>query len=158
MRAPLSLPSPDHYWMGLALQQAHLAAAADEVPVGALLIQDNNLLAAGYNQPIRRCDPTAHAEIVVLRQAAKRVGNYRLPATTLYTTLEPCPMCAGAILHARIRRVVFATADPRSGCGGSLYSLLDDPRFNHRCQVTAHILQPQSAQLLREFFRKRRKN
>ncbi len=146
----------DLQWMQQALVLAKKAAAAGEVPVGAVLVQDQQLLAAGWNQPIGRNDPTAHAEIMALREAARQLQNYRLPDTTLYCTLEPCSMCAGAIILARVKRVVFATADPRTGAAGSVYNLLQTMAFNHRCDITRGILAEQSMQLLQNFFASRR--
>ncbi len=152
-----ALPSPDRYWMGLALEQAELAARADEVPVGAVLVSGaGELLAAAGNSPIACHDPTAHAEVRVLRLAGQRLANYRLPQTTLYVTLEPCPLCAGALVQARVARVVFAAADPRSGCGGSVLNLLDHPAFNHRCRITQGVCEAESRALLQHFFRLKR--
>ncbi len=147
----------DHHWMQHALELARQAETEDEVPVGAVLIESNGeLLAEGWNGPIGASDPTAHAEIRTLRAAAEKVGNYRLPGTTLYVTLEPCPMCAGAIVHARVARVVFGAPDPRTGAAGSVFNLLQSDALNHRAEVTGGVLAEESAQLLREFFRNRR--
>jgi tRNA(adenine34) deaminase len=142
--------------MRRALELARRAAAAGEVPVGAVLVVDDEILGEGWNQPIGACDPTAHAEVVALRAAAARVGNYRLPGSTLYVTLEPCPMCAGALVHARVARVVFGAADPRAGAAGSVFNLLQSPALNHRAEVTEGILAEECGTLLREFFRIRR--
>lgn len=150
------LESPDIHWMRLALQQAQLAAREGEVPVGAVLVREGQLIAEERNRPIAEHDPTGHAEIRLLRRAGKRLGNYRLNGTTLYVTLEPCPMCAGAIVHARVERVVFATSDPRTGAAGSVYNLLQSNELNHRCRVEGGVLEQESASLLREFFRSRR--
>lgn len=148
----------DLYWMAKAYQLAQQAADHGEVPVGAVLVNtDNQCIGEGWNQPISAHDPTAHAEIMALRSASSRLGNYRLSDTTLYVTLEPCPMCAGAIVHARIRRVVIATPDPRSGCAGSVYNLLDSMQLNHRAEVTTGILQHECSSLLKTFFIERRK-
>ncbi len=144
--------------MRRALALAQTAEAAGEVPVGAVLVaSDGRVIGEGWNRPIGAHDPTAHAEIVALRAAAHTEGNYRLPGTTLYVTLEPCPMCAGAIVHARVERVVFATLDPRSGAAGSVFDLLpSDERFNHYTRCEGGVLAQQSAAMLRRFFRARR--
>jgi tRNA(adenine34) deaminase len=147
----------DRRWMELALRQAELSGEAGEVPVGAVLVQDNRLLAEAGNMPISTSDPTAHAEIRVLRRAAARLGNYRLPDTTLYVTLEPCPMCAGAILHARVSRVVFGAADPKTGALTSLYRIGRDGKFNHTLEVCGGVLEESCAALLKDFFAARRK-
>jgi tRNA(adenine34) deaminase len=150
-------PQSDRYFMRRALQLARQAEAAGEVPVGAVLVRDGRIIGEGYNQPIGRHDPTAHAEIVALRAAGKAEANYRLPGSTLYVTLEPCPMCAGAIVHARVARVVFAASDPRSGAAGSVFDLLpSDQRFNHRTACEGGLLETQAAELLRAFFRRKR--
>jgi len=142
--------------MRRALALAQEAQHAGEVPVGAVLIRGDTLLAQGSNQPISSSDPTAHAEIVTLRNAALRVRNYRLPDTTLYITLEPCAMCAGAIVHARVARVVFGAADPKAGAGGSVMNLLAHPRLNHQTMVTGGVLADECGVLLQDFFRARR--
>jgi tRNA(adenine34) deaminase len=144
--------------MRRALELARSAEGAGEVPVGAVLVaSDGQIIGEGWNRPIGAHDPTAHAEIVALRAAANAAGNYRLPGTTLYVTLEPCPMCAGAIVHARVDRVVFATVDPRSGAAGSTFDLLpSDERFNHYTRCEGGVLAQQSADMLRRFFRARR--
>lgn len=143
--------------MARALQLAEQAQHAGEVPVGALVVRDGEVIGEGWNRPIGDHDPSAHAEIVALRDAAHRVQNYRLPGSTLYVTLEPCPMCAGAIVHARIDRVVFAASDPRAGAAGSVFDLLpSDERFNHRVGCEGGLLAEQSADLLKGFFRARR--
>ncbi|EGW55054.1 zinc-binding protein [Candidatus Endoriftia persephone str. Guaymas] len=147
----------DHHFMQCALALAARAEAVGEVPVGALLVRDGEVIGEGWNRPIGSHDPTAHAEICALRDAARRVGNYRLPDTTLYVSLEPCPMCAGAIVHARVKRVVYAASDPRSGAAGSVFDLLpSDQRFNHRVESEGGLLAGQSANRLRDFFRARR--
>ena len=143
--------------MRQALLLAQRAAALGEVPVGALVVQEGEVIGAGWNQPIRSHDPTAHAEIVALRAAAARVGNYRLPASTLYVTLEPCPMCAGAMVHARIGQVVYGATDPRAGAAGSAFDLLRSAQLNHRAAVVGGILAAECGELLREFFRRRRR-
>ncbi|MFO1372476.1 MAG: tRNA adenosine(34) deaminase TadA [Candidatus Competibacteraceae bacterium] len=146
----------DRYWMRQALVLAQCAAASGEVPVGAVLVLADERVGEGWNQPIGAHDPTAHAEMVTLRAAAARLGNYRLVASTLYVTLEPCPMCAGAIVHARVARVVFGAADPRTGAAGTVFNLLQAAPLNHRAEVTGGVLAEQCAALLREFFRARR--
>lgn len=146
----------DEHWMRRALELATVARREGEVPVGAVLVREGVIIGEGYNQPIGRHDPTAHAEIEALRQAALAAGNYRLPGTTLYVTLEPCPMCAGALVHARVARVVYAAPDPRTGAAGTVFDLLREPRLNHCAQVTGGVLESISADLLRAFFRSRR--
>jgi tRNA(adenine34) deaminase len=146
----------DLYWMQQALQAAKEAAEAGEVPVGAACVRDGELLACEGNAPIGQCDPTAHAEVRVLRMAAEKVGNYRLPGVTLYVTLEPCAMCVGAMIHARIERVVFAASDSRTGSVVSVRQLLDEPTHNHRIQYAGGLCAEESAELLRAFFRQRR--
>lgn len=142
--------------MRRALEQAQLAAREGEVPVGAVLVKDGKLIAEERNRPIADHDPTGHAEIRLLRKAGRQLENYRLTGTTLYVTLEPCPMCAGAIVHARVGRVVYATADPRTGAAGSIYNILQSNELNHRCEVLGGVLADESAALLRDFFRSRR--
>ncbi|MEJ2161542.1 MAG: tRNA adenosine(34) deaminase TadA [Chromatiales bacterium] len=146
----------DIVFMQRALELARAAEAEGEVPVGAVLVKDGEIVAEGFNQPISSCDPTAHAEIVALRGAAASVGNYRLPGTTLYVTLEPCPMCAGAMVHARVERLVFAAADPRTGSAGSVFDLVRSEELNHRLEVESGVLADESGALLRTFFRARR--
>lgn len=140
-----------------ALTLAYQAADLGEVPVGAVLVKDGQLLAEGWNQPISQDDPTAHAEIMAIRKAAKLLGNYRLPDTTLYITIEPCSMCAGAIVHSRIARVVFGAPEPRAGAAGSTLNLLQNEQFNHQTEVTSGILAEECGQVLKEFFSARRK-
>src|SRR5690554_4729070 len=143
--------------MRRALDCAHEALARGEVPVGAVLVaEDGTELAAAGNAPIGEQDPTAHAEILVLRAAARRVGNYRLPGTTLYVTLEPCAMCTGALVHARVARIVYAAADPKTGACGSVFDLAREPRLNHRIEVIGGVLEEESAALLKAFFASRR--
>ena len=152
-----SMLEEDEKWMRYALLLAERAQSLDEVPVGAVIVQDGELIAEGFNSPINHHDPTAHAEILALRNAAQRLKNYRVTGnTTLYVTLEPCPMCAGAIVHARINRVVFGAFDPRSGSAGSVYSLLDSEKLNHRAEVTGGVLQELCASQLQAFFKIRR--
>ncbi|MFK5893366.1 MAG: tRNA adenosine(34) deaminase TadA [Pseudomonadota bacterium] len=147
----------DEYWMLRAIEQAKLAEQHNEVPIGAVLVKDNKLIASGFNQPISSIDPTAHAEVVCLRNAAQQLDNYRLPDTTLYVTLEPCAMCAGAIIQARIARVVYAACEPRSGALKSVFQLFDNPALNHRAEVTSGILAEESSTMLKQFFKIRRK-
>ncbi len=139
-----------------ALVLARQAAAADEVPVGAVVVKDNQIVGRGYNQPISRHDPSAHAEVMALRDAAQHLGNYRLTNCELYVTLEPCCMCVGAILHARIARVVFAAVDPKTGACGSIVNLFAEARLNHHAEVAGGLLADESSQLLKEFFARRR--
>ncbi len=146
----------DDIWMRRALDLASRAATAGEVPVGAIVVQDGRMIGSGANAPIGTCDPTAHAEIVALREAAAAVGNYRLPGAVLYATMEPCVMCAGAIVHARIARVVFAAPDERWGGAGSVFDVLGSERLNHRPVVEGGVLADESARMLLDFFRDRR--
>ena len=142
--------------MLLALREAERAAGHDDVPIGAVLARDGEVLAQAGNQRELRQDPTAHAEILVLRQAASQLGGWRLPLTTLYVTLEPCAMCAGAIVLARVPRVVYGADDPKAGAAGSVLNVLDEPAFNHRPEVTGGLLADEAATLLRAFFEERR--
>ena len=142
--------------MQCALDQAVLAQSAGEVPVGAVVVLNGEVIASGCNQPIGRNDPTAHAEIVVLREAALRIGNYRLAGCELYVTLEPCAMCAGAIQHARIARLVWGAKDPKTGACGSVVDLFSQPLLNHHAQVVSEVMAPESAALLQGFFAQRR--
>ena len=148
----------DQTFMQRALELARLAENQGEVPVGAVLVLENEIIGEGWNQPIGSHDPSAHAEIMALRDAGQRLQNYRLPQTTLYVTLEPCPMCAGAIVHARVGKLVFGASDPRSGAAGSVFDLLpSDQRFNHVTEAMGGVLADESARLLRQFFRARRR-
>ena len=146
----------DERWMRLALEQAKQAESEGEVPVGAVVVIDDKVIGQGRNQSLGFHDPSAHAEIMAMREAGKTLSNYRLPGSTLYVTLEPCMMCAGAILHARIERVVFGARDEKTGAVGSIANLLENPLANHRCRVTAGILPEQSLLLLANFFQQRR--
>ncbi len=146
----------DRAHMAAAIDLARTAAAESEVPVGAVLVVDGEIIGRGRNQPIARRDPTAHAEILALRDAAAAVGNHRLPAATLYVTLEPCVMCAGAMLHARIARLVYAAADHQYGAAGSALNILESPFLNHRCSITAGVRAAAASQLLTDFFAARR--
>ena len=142
--------------MQAALAEARLAAEAGEVPIGAVVVHEGAIIARGQNRVLRDIDPTAHAEIITLRAAATALGNYRLSGCTLYVTLEPCAMCAGAMIHARIDRLVFAAADPKAGACGSVLSVLNHSQLNHQIQVEQGIAAEESAELLRSFFRRRR--
>lgn len=153
--APDADPLAEHY-MTLALAQAQLAWDRGEVPVGAVVVKDGEVIAAGFNQPIGGHDPTAHAEIVALRAAAERLGNYRLPGCTLYVTLEPCIMCSGAMMHARLAKVVYAATDPKTGACGSVVNLFDEQRLNHHTQVVGGVLAGEASTLLKAFFAERR--
>ncbi|MCF8177235.1 MAG: tRNA adenosine(34) deaminase TadA [Sulfuritalea sp.] len=146
----------DKGYMALALDLAREAGAAGEVPVGALVVSDGTIIGRGFNQPIGRHDPTAHAEIMALRNAAAQRGNYRLPACTLYVTLEPCAMCAGAIMHARIERVVFGARDPKTGVAGSVIDLFAESRLNHHTEIVGGVLADECGSLLSSFFAARR--
>jgi tRNA(adenine34) deaminase len=150
-------PATDSQWMEQAMVLAGRAAEEGEVPVGAVLVLGSVIVGEGWNRPIRAADPTAHAEVQALRDAARRLGNYRLPGSTLYVTLEPCVMCAGAIVHARVERVVYGAPDPKAGACGSVFDLLPaDGRFNHRTLCTGGVLADDCGELLRAFFRARR--
>jgi tRNA(adenine34) deaminase len=146
----------DERFMRRAIELAREAEAAGEVPVGAVIVRDGEVLAEGFNRPISTHDPTAHAEMVALRAAAARIDNYRLLDTTLYVTLEPCAMCAGAMVHARVRRLVYAATDPRAGAAGSLFNVVQHPALNHRLEVVPGVLAEDCGALLRGFFVARR--
>ncbi len=139
-------------FMGIALEEAELAATAGEVPVGALLVREGEVLARDHNRREESCDPTAHAEVLALKAACRAAGDWRLEGATLYVTLEPCPMCAAAIVLARVRTVVFGASDPRAGAGGSAYNILEDGRLGHSVEVIAGIMEDQSHALLNNFF------
>ncbi len=146
----------DAGYMQLALELAARAAAAGEVPVGAVVVRDGTVVGRGYNQPIGIADPSAHAEIMALRDAGRTLGNYRLPDCDLYVTLEPCIMCSGAIMHARIRRVVYGAPDPKTGACGSVVDLFAEARLNHHAAVTGGVMADEAASMLQAFFVKRR--
>lgn len=146
----------DELFMRRAITLAQQAALLGEVPVGAVVVQNGEVIGEGYNQPISGCDPTAHAEIIALRDAAKKIGNYRLPNSTLYVTIEPCTMCAGALVHARVARVVYGTTEPKSGVAKSNLALFDASHFNHRVCCEGGVLQGECATMMSEFFRSRR--
>ena len=150
------MASRDEIFMQRALELADSAAIMGEVPVGAVLVQDDHLISMGYNQPITTKDPTAHAEIVTMREAAQLLDNYRLEDTTLYVTLEPCPMCAMALVHARVRRVVFGAWDPKGGGAGSIVDIFTLPQINHRVDVFGGVLMDECAARLTKFFKSRR--
>jgi tRNA(adenine34) deaminase len=149
-------PLPDEYFMREALRQGQKAYAADEVPVGAVVVREGKIIARAHNQVELLKDATAHAEILALTQAEAAVGDWRLTDCDLYVTKEPCAMCAGAVVHTRIRRVIFGCADPSAGAAGSMMNLLQMPTFNHRCEITSGVLQKDCAAILQDFFRKRR--
>lgn len=142
--------------MEAALAEARNAAEAGEVPIGAVAVHEGAIVGRGQNRVLRDNDPTAHAEIVALREAAAKLSNYRLNAVTLYVTLEPCAMCAGAMIHARIDRLVYAASDPKAGAAGSVLAVLNHPRLNHQMQVEQGVLAEEAGELLRSFFRERR--
>jgi tRNA(adenine34) deaminase len=146
----------DTQYMDLALAEAAKAEAAGEVPVGAIVVFEEKVVARGFNQPISAHDATAHAEIIALREAGRALGNYRLSGVTMYCTVEPCMMCAGAMIHARIARLVFGTPDPKAGAAGSIYNVLTDPRLNHRVDVVTGVREDECAALLRNFFARKR--
>lgn len=147
----------DEDYMRAALAEAQVAGACGEVPVGAVVVLDGEIVGRGYNQPIGRHDPTAHAEIVALRAAAAKVGNYRLPGCELFVTLEPCAMCSGAIMHARVARVVFGARDPKTGVAGSIIDLFAETRLNHHARVEGGVLAQECGHMLSSFFAARRR-
>lgn len=146
----------DERWMQEALTLAEKAEAEGEVPVGAIIVKDGEIIGRGWNHPIAAHDPTAHAEIVAMRAAAQTLGNYRLTGTTLYVTLEPCPMCAGAMVHARVGRLVYGAPDPRAGSAGTVFNLTQAEALNHRLDVTGGVLAEACGGLLKGFFARRR--
>ena len=147
----------DEKWMKIAISEANLAINEGEIPVGAVLIQDGKLIAKAHNQPILNHDPTAHAEVEVLRKAGKKLKNYRLARATLYVTLEPCTMCLGAIMHARIERIVFGASDPKTGVCGSKADLTSEAFFTHKVKVDGGVLEEENKEILQSFFKSRRK-
>ncbi|MEC5218708.1 tRNA(adenine34) deaminase [Actimicrobium sp. GrIS 1.19] len=146
----------DRVYLRQALDQAHNAWALGEVPVGAVLVKDGQVIATGFNQPIGTHDPSAHAEIMALRAAAALIGNYRLPGCELFVTLEPCAMCAGAMLHARLARVVYGASDPKTGCCGSVINLFEQEKLNHQTELVGGVMAEECGQLLKDFFAERR--
>jgi tRNA(adenine34) deaminase len=155
--ATMGMAATDADWMRRALDLGARAAASGEVPVGAVLVRDGTVIGAGWNRPIATHDPTAHAEVVALRAAAAAVGDYRLGGATLYVTLEPCVMCAAALIHARVERVVFGAWDPKAGGAGSVLDVFRTPQLNHRIDVFGGVLAEECAELLRRFFAERRR-
>jgi tRNA(adenine34) deaminase len=154
--SPLIDLQSDLFFMGEALRQAARALAAGETPVGAVIVREGRIIARAFNQVETLKDATAHAEMLALTQAAEAVGDWRLTGATLYVTKEPCPMCAGAMVHARVRRVVFGAGDPKGGAAGGALNLLQFPTLNHRCEITPGVREPESRELLRNFFAERR--
>jgi tRNA(adenine34) deaminase len=146
----------DEQYMDFAIAEAKTAEAAGEIPVGAVIVADGVVIGRGFNRTISAADPTAHAEIIALREAARHQENYRLSNATLYCTVEPCTMCAGAMIHARVGRLVFGTPDPKAGAAGSIYNVVTDPRLNHRMDVVSGIREDECMALLRRFFAERR--
>ena len=148
----------DEKWMRIALNEANLAMDENEIPVGAVLVKNDKLIAQSHNRPINKNDPTAHAEIELLRKAGEQQKNYRLIGSTLYVTLEPCAMCFGAMIHARIERIVFGASDPKTGVCGSCINLNEEKIFNHKISITGRVLEKESSELLRLFFKLKRGN
>jgi tRNA(adenine34) deaminase len=145
-------------WMKIAIEEAQKAGAIGEVPIGAIVVKDGEIIGRGFNLRETDHDPTAHAEMIAIRQASQQINAWRLSGCTLYVTLEPCPMCAGAIVQSRVDVVVFGATDPKAGCAGTLFNLLEEPRFNHQPIVLAGILEQECGDLLRTFFRELRQN
>lgn len=150
------LPRDDAAWMELALAQARAAAEAGEVPVGAVVVKDGEIVGTGQNRNLRDHDPAAHAEIVALRQAAAQLGNHRLGGCVMFATIEPCAMCAGAMIHARLARLVYGATDPKAGAAGSVLDVLNHPKLNHRMEVTSGVVADRCSEILQEFFRQKR--
>jgi len=146
----------DSHFMMLALKEAEAAEAAGEVPVGAVIVLDGKMVARGHNRTMDNCDPTAHAEVIALRQAAQKLANYRLTGATLYVTIEPCAMCAGAMIQARVARLVYGCEDPKGGAIVSCFEMADHPKLNHRMEVTPGVLAEDCARTVRDFFEKKR--
>ncbi len=157
MEIEVAAATTDEAWMQCALDLARAAEAAGEVPVGAVLVRDDQVIGTGANAPIGSCDPTAHAEIQALRAAGRTTGNYRLTGSTLYVTMEPCPMCAGALVNARVSRLVYGAPDPRVGAAGTVFNIVRAPEVNHRVEVTAGVLESACRELLQVFFRQKRR-
>ncbi len=150
------MDNSDEHWMRWAVALAQKAAAEDEVPVGAVIVKDNQLISEGWNQPIQSHDPSAHAEIMVIRRAGQVLNNYRLTDTTLYVTLEPCSMCVGAMIHARIKRIVFGAYDLKTGAAGSALNLIGDVVHNHKIEVMGGVFEDECRQILQAFFKRKR--
>lgn len=148
--------TPDETWMQRALAEARAAQEAGEVPVGAVIVRNGELIATGQNRNLRDHDPSAHAEVVALRAAGELLGNYRLEECEMYVIIEPCAMCAGALVHARVKRLIYGAKDPKAGAVDSVMNVINHPRLNHQMEVTMAVLEEQCAQMLREFFRARR--
>ncbi len=146
----------DTDYMAIALDEANKAFAQDEAPIGAVLVLDGRIVAQAHNEPISLCDPSAHAEMLAIRKACQKIGNYRLTGAELYVTLEPCAMCAGAILQARLARLIFGARDPKSGAVVSLYQVLSDGRLNHQVEITEGVLQSECGEILSRFFKQKR--
>ena len=156
MKTPM--PTPDEIWMQRAIAEARAAQKSGEVPVGAIVVKQGELIASGQNRNLRDHDPSAHAEIVAMRSAARALGNHRLEDCEMYVLIEPCAMCAGALVHARLRRLIYGAKDPKAGAVESVMQVLNHPKLNHRMEVTAGVLEEQCSVLLREFFQSRRQN
>lgn len=146
----------DEFWMNFALAEARQAARVAEVPIGAVVVLDNTIIGSGYNQPISQCDPTAHAEIIALRNAAHHIGNYRLTNATVYVTIEPCAMCAGALVNARIKRLVYGAVEPRQGAVNSIFQICTNSSLNHQIESTAGVKEAECKALMQAFFKVRR--
>lgn len=146
----------DRFWMAEALALARQAEREGEVPIGAIIVKDGEIVGSGWNRNIGLNDPSAHAEIMAMRDAGERLGNHRLPGCSLYVTLEPCPMCVGAMIHARVERVIYAADDPKTGAAGGMFDLLSDPAHNHVVKVSGGCLAEECSALLKDFFKKRR--
>lgn len=151
------MATPDELWMEEALREAARAQASGEVPIGAVVVRDDKIIGRGWNRPAFECDPTAHAEIMALREAGREIGNYRLNECELFVTLEPCAMCAGAITHARIQRLIYAADDPKAGAVKSAMQVLNHPAMNHRVDVMSGVLAGRAMEMLQAFFREKRK-
>lgn len=146
----------DEFWMNFALAEARYAVQAEEVPIGAVIVLNNQIIGRGHNQPISSCDPTAHAEILALRDAAQRIGNYRLTDATMFVTIEPCAMCAGALVNARIKRLVFGASEPRQGAVNSVFQICTNSSLNHQVEITAGVAEEHCKALMQQFFKARR--
>jgi tRNA(adenine34) deaminase len=155
-QAEFALPDNDAHWMEQALAQARLAGEAGEVPVGAVVVKDGVVVGRGQNRNLQDHDPTAHAEMVALRQAAANLGNHRLGGCVMFSTIEPCAMCAGAMVHARLARLVYGASDPKAGAAGSALEIVNHPRLNHQMEVTSGVLADQCSAILKAFFQSRR--